>query len=128
MAEEGISFAALSKKLVIGKNQLKYWKGKGEYPKDPEILRKLTNYFSCSDAYLLGYTNDRTPPAPPGKEKEPPTRLGAGGGVATLDGAQQALLQLGILEDGQELTEKEHQLLLAWLDVFKQQLRKTEEK
>ena len=65
MLEEGINFASLSIELSIGKNQLAYWKGKGDCPKDAATIRKLAERFNCSEAYLLGYSEERKIKASP---------------------------------------------------------------
>jgi len=59
-AERGESKTAVIVKLGFSKSRLQHWSEGG----DPsvEILQKVADYFTVSTDYLLGKTNDPTPP------------------------------------------------------------------
>lgn len=56
MNDNNIKAKQLSETLKIGKNQIKYWKDKGNIP-NGETLILLANYFDCSIDYLLGLSD-----------------------------------------------------------------------
>lgn len=53
LSAKGVNWQQVSKELVIGKNQQKYWEDKDSAP-DGRTLVKLAQYFGVSTDYLLG--------------------------------------------------------------------------
>jgi len=53
LSAKGVNWQQVSKELVIGKNQQKYWEDKDSAP-DGKTLVKLAQYFGVSTDYLLG--------------------------------------------------------------------------
>ena len=57
MNDNHIKSKQLSETLNIGKNQIKYWKDKGNIP-NGETLILLAKYFNCSVDYLVGLSDN----------------------------------------------------------------------
>ena len=53
LSAKNVNWQQVSKELVIGKNQQKYWEDKDSAP-DGKTLVKLAQYFNVSTDYLLG--------------------------------------------------------------------------
>ena len=62
LQEQNITAYKLSKDTGITQGMISYWKN-GERIPSAENLVMLADYFGCSVDYLLGRTDEKTPPA-----------------------------------------------------------------
>lgn len=58
MKKNNITGKQLTTDLGIARNSITYWKKNGNLPKK-EVINKLTNYFNCSEEYLLGFEDNK---------------------------------------------------------------------
>lgn len=114
-AKKGMSKTAAGKDAGIAKSTISQWKS-GSVP-EGATLNKLAKYFSCSVDYLLGYTDDRSPPAAPGIEKSPAGPNEPAGEAWLAELTQRYLLDAGILHGTEELTPRQMEYIAGALEA-----------
>jgi len=110
--EKGKSPNKVAGELGFSTSTATQWK-RGAIPEEKN-QQKVAAYFGVSVPYLLGYTDDRNPPAPPGMENAP-----------SEDGAQQRAAAITVALAGfDELSETNQRIALEVLQATVETLRR----
>jgi transcriptional regulator with XRE-family HTH domain len=106
--EKGTKPNPVGKELGVASSAITYWK-KGSFP-NAETLNKIAEYFNVTTSYLLGKSDVRHAPAPPGNEKSPAE---AGLGDILPEDARKFLDYYATLPDEDRRVLLEHAAFLA---------------
>ena len=59
--ERGLTQKELGKQLNISDRVVGYYESNERFPRDPDTIKSIANFFEVTTDYLLGYSNIRNP-------------------------------------------------------------------